>query len=340
MAQSFIATYNVKYGADSCQFVNLYMPYGTIAGTVLRVHGNLWSSGTTAPYPSLSELNDDISDLAGRGFMVVDINYRGINNSSGSNGNGQYPNANNDVITVLKYCLVSGAAVSEGWSTKWQDIYNTQSTNGGVMVSGTDAGAYLALYGVCEYGTSSGNWPVSVAVTGGLYNLYYPEVFIDTQIQNVINKFVTTMSSLQSASPYYQYGSATAPGPWFNAVNSSQCKFIFTHNTHDTLSTDAIALPTINNFKDNNQNTILKLYNIGPPQRAWPGTSSVTYKSGIANTSILASTTPKLGDAFFCIDTNTYWVYNQGSYPGDDVNPPSVNGYTRWFSHNFTINNL
>lgn len=337
MAQDFNVYFNIKYGSDPCQFVNFYLPTGMIAGTIVRIHGDNWNSGITSPYPLINDTTQDVNVLASNGYAVVDVNYRGKNSTNGSNGNGKFPNNINDIKTVLRYCLVEGAGYNV--NKYWKKIFDTQNNNRGIMVTGTGAGAHLALYSVCDYGTSTGIWPLSVYTIGGFFNLSYPDVFIDEILQQEINDYVTSITDLKLASPYYQYGSYENPGPWFSAVNNSPCKFNFLQNNYDTLTQNNIVLPTVENFKKNNPNTTVTIVSQGPGQANFIGNMSVTFKGQTSNgtVSTLPDSGNSLGDAYYCPDTfNSYWVYNQGIYSGDVINPASYRGFTRWFSHNYS----
>lgn len=329
-------TYGLRYGPAQLQYVNLYKPAGVPRGIIMRIHGGSWRSD--ADSVSLSSPNSEMTTLVDSGYAVVDVNYRGWNTDNAPGG-GEYPNNVNDIKTALRYCLVNGAGSAAGYGN-WQSVYEYINSNGGLMVYGGSAGGHLAIMGVCEYGTSSGVWPLAVVSAADPLNLDYNSVFIDPALRTlVIDKYVTNPSLLTAASPYYQYGSSSSPGPWFSAVNNSSCKFHFTQNNNDTLVTNEASLPTIQNFKTyNSSNTTVNIVNEGPPKAMFAGLVPVTQK-GITTdgtTATLPLTGNSYGDSWLVTaPVVQYWVFNGGTYAGDAVNPASINGFTRWFDHNY-----
>lgn len=332
----------IRYGNDSLQYANFYQyTQGTPRGIVFRIHGGSWRSTDVDPSPFLE--NAEMISLVNQGYSVLDINYRGWNSDQGSNGNGQFPNSVEDIKTVLRFCFEPFAGQS--FSSGWQTIYSYIQTYGRnkVTVTGNSAGGHLAIMGVCSYGTSSGIWPGVVLVRSAPLNIDYSTIFIDNLVVNqIIRNYVTNTNQLDDASPFYLYGTASNPGPWFNAVNNSGCKFYFSHNLNDTLVTYLnMAKPTLDNFQAfNPTNTFITYDQVGPPLGSWPGTAQVQYKGstpdGTVGTLPVAGNT--LGDAYFA--DNSYWVFNNGTYSGNDVIPSSINGFTRWFDHNYITSEI
>lgn len=334
--RSYATMMNIRYGDDPCQFVNAYIPSGDVRGVVLRIHGGGWSSGNVAPWPSTTTEEASLIPVVTTGYALIDVNYRGINISAGATGNGIYPNNVNDITTVLQYCTVANIGATSSDDLRWNSIYNLIEQNG-FVVSGTSAGGHLAIMGVGTYGTSSHIWPKAVESVAGPLNIDYTSIFIDNLVvQAVISPYVS-VGNLQAASPHYQYGTSAIPGPWFSAINNSTCKFVFVQNTNDSLVTNAMSTDTILNFSQYNpNNTVVSFVTQGPPSGAFPGLTNVTFLGNTPDTT--TATLPisgnTLGDAWMA--NGQYWVYNNGTYPGDAVNPASINGFTRWFDHNYT----
>ncbi len=339
--QTFSTMKNIQYGSDPLQFVNLYVPDVDIAGTVMRVHGGGWSSGNVSPtWPSPTVDDVEISKLAAAGYAVLDVNYRGKNSSDGSNGNGVYPNNISDIETVMNFCLTSGAGAA--WSPWWQTIYDFLALHGGLVVSGISAGSHLVTMGVCNYGQATGKWPMAVISKAGPYNIDYSTIFVEPMVQTlVINDYATTQTDRNNASPYFQFGTQAAPGRWQSAVTSSNCKFHFVHNNRDTLVTLAMSLPMIQNFQSvYSANTVVELVDQGPPLGSFNPSNPINFLGATPDntTATLPSIGQQIGDAY--IVSGIIWVYNQGTFAGDGVNPASVNGFTRWFDHNFSVSEV
>ena len=362
---------NVKYGNDPLQFVNFYvptMPSGTALGTIMHIHGGGWASGngTNLGPSSTSEDSSLVERVVKAGYAVIDVNYRDKAGGGGTTTTGHLPGDVSDIVTVLRYCLVSGAGAS--WSVAWQNTYNyisgiaAGSPGNGMFVVGTSAGGHLAMMGVGEIGTelynSTGSWPSllkGVLSISGPLNLdtlpinnhngtNVPYNFIDPRIvSSLINTYVQTgvESDFKLASPFYRYGSlegADVPptGPWYTAVNSSSCKFYFVQNENDTLVQLNNVSPLLVAMSEHRPDyTFVERVMEGPLKADWDGFSAVTFKGTLANTSLLPSTGQTLGDAYDVTGNGT-WVYNNGKYIGDSIFPASVNGFTLWFQHNYT----
>lgn len=328
----------IPYGGDTLQFANVYIPTGTIKGTVMRVHGGGWSSGNLGDLgPSPTAASIDMAHVANNGYMVVDCNYRGVNTGGGSNGNGQFPNNVNDVVTALSYCLVSG--LGAGSHAMWETIHTSVVNNGGLMITGTSAGGHLVVMGTGQYGVISGNWPKACVSMAGPMNVNYNRIFIEPMVQAaVINGYVTP-AQFDNASPQYLFRTAAdTPGSWFGPVTGSPCKWKFIHNLNDSLVTNAMAKTAIEQWAQyNGPNVTVQFYEQGPPTQAFQGVEAIVEKGSTPDGTVatLPSTGNKLGDMY--IANGGMWVYNYGQYPGDPFNHASEKGFTWWFNHNFEI---
>jgi acetyl esterase/lipase len=175
-------------------------------------------------------------------------------------GAGGYPNAIDDIKTILKFCLESGAGASQ--SASWATIYNYISTYG-LLVTGSSAGGHLAMMGVGNYGTETGRWPAAVGSTCGPMDLVYSPYGsndnpLDAPIQNLVNSFSTPDGKggnygyddtrAKASSPRYKYGTTANPGEWYTALNASSCKFLFIQNNNDTLVKNSMVTPFVNSL--------------------------------------------------------------------------------------------
>jgi acetyl esterase/lipase len=336
---TYNATLNIRYSnTQQLQFVNFYTPTNApVKGVVFYVKGGAWQSDNINVSPTATrQLPIDLVEKYG--YAVIDVNYRGWNATNGSDGTGIWPNSALDVVEALKCCLIPGTG--DALSAEWANIRNYVTEHGGLMVYGTSAGGHLAITSVCSLGNANNVWPKAVVSSAGPMTLDYSTTFIDSIVQSVvINPYASTLVARQQASPFIQYGSAASPGPWFNAVNSSPCKFYFLHNRNDTLITDAMSIPTIQNFQINNPSkTFVTYLNEGPTKGNFLGLTNVTSRGATPDNTpnTLPSTGQQLGDYYSTSSGN--WVYNQGTYSGDTgANyPASINGFTIWFDHNYT----
>lgn len=345
---AYATTLNITYGTSSTQFVNWYQPSGTPKGTILHIHGGAWVSvnGSVGPSPSVLDTSD-VSYMAAAGYSVIDMQYRDrtLGNGGGIEITGNLPGDVQDVTTVLGRCLDSSLAASAGGN--WPTIQSYVASHGGLLVGGSSAGGHLAISGACHYGTISGKWPKAVLSISGPLNIDYFNTitnYIDPYIASaIVDQYVHTglESDQQLASPLWQYGTqlgvsgAPTPGPWFNPVNNSTCTFTFLHNDNDTLvplTAVAACVVSFETYNPNNTNVIRVLE--GPPLGDFDGKSPITNKGSLSSTSQLPSTGQKLGDMYSL--PNGTWVYNNGTYPGSNAYPASINGFTLWFQHNTT----
>jgi hypothetical protein len=173
---------------------------------------------------------------------------------------GGYPNAINDIKTILKFSMESGAGVA--YSSNWNTIYNYVNTYS-LIVTGTSAGAHLAVMGAGDYGTQTGIWPLAVCSVAGpmdlVYSPYgYNDNPLDSPVQDIANSFSNPNGSggsngyndanARASSPRYKYGTSSSPGDWYTALNASSCKFNFIQNTNDTLVKTTMVAPFINSL--------------------------------------------------------------------------------------------
>ena len=265
-------TYDIPYGSNFLQKVDLVVPSGTIKGVVVYIHGGGWTGGsksssgftnTQAAYTDNDEAQVNI--VAQAGYVVVNCNYRLVSNAAygyGGDGTGGYPNAITDIQTILNYCTVNNAG--SGQSPYWATIYNYVQTYG-FIVSGYSAGGHLAIMGVGNYGTSSGIWPLAACSVSGPMDLNFngAENQFDSYQQSLVNAFAVpsdptgatvNRTNLKTSSPRYQYYYDGVAGPWYTALNASSCKFYFINNNNDTLTTLGSVLPFINSLPPTKHN--------------------------------------------------------------------------------------
>jgi len=366
---------NLSYGSDPTQFVNVYVPNQNPLGTIMYIHGGAWHSGDGINYgPSSTSERAQFIPIVQAGYAIIDVNYRDLSNGGGitAGTSGILPGDVADTAQALLYCL-SPQQFGSSIDPYWQLIYNyiagisPGSPGNGLMVFGTSAGGHLTYMAACEVGTrlynSTGSWPSLLKGVGsmsGPMNLDYlpanyhngtntPYNFLDSKylVSNIIDLYIQSgnESDLQLASPFYRYGSpdgADLPpqGPWYTAVNSSNCKFYFIQNENDTLvplsnvAPMAVAMST-----HNPSHTFIERVQEGPLKADWDGFSNVNFYGTLTSTTLLPSTGQTLGDAYDVIGSGT-WVYNNGNYLGSPASSPpypaSVNGFTLWFQHNYT----
>ena len=260
-----ITTTEVPYGSNFLQRVDLLEPDGVIKGVVIWIHGGGWAGGAKSAIGFTSGqaafTNNDDSDIrivANAGYVVVNCAYRLTSPASdgyGGDRTGGYPNAITDIETILDYCMVRGATLP---GTAAQTIYNYVTTYG-LIVAGASAGGHLAVQAVGKFGTSSGKWPKAVINLCGPMDIVYnnTDLIIPPALQTAVNLFsdpsditgsTKNTNNLIAASPRYQYGTSASPGPWYSALNASNCKFYFIQNTNDTLVTSAMVTPFINSL--------------------------------------------------------------------------------------------
>ena len=265
-ASTVTTTYDIPYGANFLQRVDLLVPDGTIKGVIIHIHGGGWTGGSKSasgftPSQAAYTVNDnaEVQLVAQAGYVVINCNYRLVSQAAygyGGDGTGGYPNSITDIQTILQYSMVSGAGVSQ--SPYWTTIYNYVNTYG-LLVTGTSAGGHLAVMGVGNYGTSSGNWPRAVGDCCGPMDLVFNGAENPAAVpqQQLVNAFAVpsdptgntvNIANLKASSPRYQYFYDSVQGPWYTALNASSCKFYFIQNNNDTLVNNTFVLPFINSL--------------------------------------------------------------------------------------------
>ena len=329
---SYTTITDIPYGVHAHQSVNLYQPIGINKGLIVRVHGGSWLSY------DLTIDDPEMIRLAQQGYSVLDTNYRGKNEG------GDFPNNVDDIVQVLRNVLISGNG--DVWSTDWITIFNLATV--GVILSGISAGGHLVtlatLIAMKDYSIA----PNNVISMSGPMDLDDTNCFIDPQLMSlVVNPLflgsAPTTEQLQSASPYFRYGyfnnlNVWVPGDLEYLSSSFNTKFTFIQNQRDTLVTTAMSVPAITNFINHGMMTVsYYAYFQGPLKESFDGTSPVSTLTSTPDgtTLTLPSSGQTLGDAYAMLD-GTIWVYNNGTFTGDLVNPASINGFTRWFDHNYT----
>ena len=203
---------------------------------------------------------------------------------------GGYPNAIDDIKTILKFSLESGAGAS--LSSSWNTIYNYINTYS-LIVTGSSAGAHLAIMGVGNYGTETGRWPVAVCSTAGPMDLVYSPYGnndnpLDSTLQNLVNSFSNPDGvggsigyndvNARASSPRYKYGTSSSPGVWYTALNASACKFNFIHNNKDTLVSNTMVFPFVTSLPAAKAN--LKIVTEGT---ITPGVYDHNYTTSLSN---------------------------------------------------------
>lgn len=329
---SYTTITDIPYGAHPHQSVNLYQPIGINKGMIIRVHGGSWLSY------DLPIDDPEMIRLVELGYTVLDTNYRGKDEG------GDFPNNVNDIVEVLKNVLISGSG--DIWSLDWITIFDLASA--GTILSGISAGGHLVtlatLIAMKDYSIAP-NFVISIA---GPLNLDNTSCFIDPQLMSlVVNPLFSgsapSTAQLKSASPYHRYGYFNNLDVWVSGdleylSGSFSTKFIFIQNDRDTLATNAMIIPAITNFINHGMMTVSAyIYYQGPQKESFVGTSPVSslMLTPDGTTLTLPSSGQTLGDAYVLND-GTIWVYNNGTFTGDLVNPASVNGFTRWFDHNYS----
>lgn len=366
MSYTYSSVLGIYYNAaGSCQFVNAYSSNlgNKPLGIIVHIHGGGWSSGNqiAAGWPDPAHEDPAMVRIAQAGYSVIDVNYRGVNNSQGSLGDGAYPNNYEDIWFVLDLLLNPNDSVRTASPdpTNWQAIYNYIKNYygvGGFMVGGTSAGGHLSVMGTCFYGTQTGRWPKAVVSIAGPLNLYTNDGynFIDQHsVTTIINPYAPDDATKKLASPFWRYGypqmnsanSAAPPsGDFFTPVNNSTCDFYFRHNYHDSLVPYAAEIPCIQSFMTNHSGHAFgELVYEGPPIGVNDMTANINIKGTVATTASLPTSGNSLNDAY-TVTGGSFpgtWVYNQGTYPGFSFEgtlaiPASVNGFTLWFQHNYT----
>jgi len=277
-AKTYTATYEVSYGSDPQQTVDIYVPSGTPAGVILWIHGGGWSGGSKSSHGYTTSqggywINDEhqMNSMAKLGYYIVAMDYRLANSNtgqgttgagdindynnytkSGGSSNNYFPNNVNDVETVLGLMMVSG-----GGST-WSTVRNAVNTYG-LLVSGESAGGHLSSFAVQQYLYTSGNYPSNgVAPIVGPQDadiIANTDPTVSTIAQNILNNYINGITAAPSEaqekaiSPRWQYGTIASPGPWHSAVYNSSLKFWIYYNPNDTLVVPSLQVPFYNTLQ-------------------------------------------------------------------------------------------
>ena len=248
---AFSRTYDVPYGIDPIQTCDIYQVSGTPKGVVIWVHGGGWTGGakspslfTTSQAGYLINDEDQIVQLARKGYVVVDCSYRLATADSnyipvGGSTLNYHPAGANDIETIIRFCTTTGAGSS--YSSVWNTISSLANTYG-LIISGESAGGHLVAFAGMKYIYDYGQGPITaICPVVGPMDLDYVTLNDGTITQtakDIVNNYVNSTdnsTALQAASPRYQYGTNASPGAWHDAVKNSSVKFIFVNNINDTL---------------------------------------------------------------------------------------------------------
>lgn len=113
----------IRYGSDSLQFGDLWIPEEDPRATVILIHGGCWLD----IYPGVEIMNHMANALREEGFAVWNIEYRRLGHDGGG-----YPGTFLDVSAGADYLLEIG------------ERYNLPTGN--VIVAGHSAGGHLATW--------------------------------------------------------------------------------------------------------------------------------------------------------------------------------------------------
>lgn len=237
-------TYDIPYGNNFRQRVDLLVPTNDVSGVVFYFHGGGWQSGSKSSSGYVNTLPYDDENiarsLASAGFIVVNCNTRlaSDNNIWNSNEEGKWPNNVNDVETILRFGTVKDAGIN--FSPTWNSIYNYVQTNG-FTVAGFDSGGHLAVLGAGNYGNASKIWPRAVINICGPLDLFLnppnasgTNAVANGRLIDDISAYITNNSNVKTASPFWRLGTAALPGPWYANVAASTTRFISIVNSFDT----------------------------------------------------------------------------------------------------------
>jgi acetyl esterase/lipase len=338
---------DIPYGAGFLQTTDWYVPDGVSKGLIIFFHGGGWTGGSKSasgfnPTATAYTENDDLQLqlVAKNGYAVINCNYRLSSSGNadygfGGSNDGYYPNSINDVKTVVRNAMVYGAG--NVYSAAWNNLYAYQvGVSGKVMVSGTSAGAHLAMTGALSLGVESNVWPKSILSNCGPMDLNsnITSNFIDPFIVSTsINPYYTTANIRALASPRQQTD-------WLTSANltTTNTKFYFNINNNDTLVRPSMQLPFANSLP--NTRTTINIVTEGPTSAGFPYPANAAIGVNfIGSTNTLPTSNVTLGDCYLYTkpgDVIRFWTYNAGTYAGDSLYPASISGFTPWFEHFFT----
>jgi len=310
---SYSRTSDIPYGPDANQRCDFYQTSGTPKGVIVWVHGGGWGGGTKSSVGFTTTqagytINDEdqIGQLASKGYTVINCNYRLASldteyvPSGGSTGN-YHPAGADDIETVIRFCTTTNAG--SAYSTTWNTISYLANTYG-LIITGSSAGGHLVAYAGMKYIYDYGQGPLTaIGPVVGPMDLDYVtlnDATITQTAKDIVNTYVNSTgnsTALQSASPRYKYGSQASPGLWRNAVKNSSVKFVFINNINDTLVPPALTDNFINTLQaelGNNRVKYIKLDEGGDWAQAnitYPNHNLTSQNSTVAETvAILGNT--------------------------------------------------
>jgi hypothetical protein len=250
---SYNITLDVPYGSDAIQKCDiLQVENVTPKGVIVWVHGGGWSGGTKSgagftsnQAGSFINEDDQIRQLAQKGYIVVNCNYRLATSDSnyipspGGTVANYHPVGADDIETIIRFCTITNAG--SGYSALWNTI-SARTATYGLIITGASAGGHLVAYAgmkyIYDYGQGSLTAICPVVGPMDLDYVTLNNATITPTAEFIVNSYVNSTgnsTALQSASPRYKYGSQASPGLWRNAVKNSNVKFIFVNNINDTL---------------------------------------------------------------------------------------------------------
>ncbi len=116
--------FEVSYGADPLQKLDIYLPEGRTEQTKLLIfiHGGNWNAGDKSDYAIV------LSDLHNQGFAIANLDYRLADASSGI----LYSDLSDDIHSAIEFLKTKSSTF----------IYSPDK----IIISGHSAGGHLALY--------------------------------------------------------------------------------------------------------------------------------------------------------------------------------------------------
>lgn len=157
-----------RYGAHPRQVADLWLPEGDRHdGVVALVHGGAWQVGTDR-----SNVDNTVADLVGRGYVVLNCDYRGVDDGGGWTG------TFTDVAAALDQ--VAEAATAQG-----VDAART-------LVLGHSAGGHLAMWAAARRrlpaGAPGADPRVVPVFAGSMSGVLHPTTLAASD-PNVVNVF-------------------------------------------------------------------------------------------------------------------------------------------------------
>lgn len=171
-ASSAAKIYNVKYGTETRQTMDVYLPANRDANTplVMLIHGGGWTAGNKSDFNGVQQA------LLDSGIASVSINYRYVSTTV------HYQQLMEDVRKALQHCVDKAGA----WS-----IRNTK-----IIMAGASAGAHMSLlYG---YGFDTENRVSGIISLAGPtdftileFHAYAALIGLGTNIYNMVGATYT-----------------------------------------------------------------------------------------------------------------------------------------------------